>query len=92
MSTEERIKSYQKEKSSWITNQALVGMSTDAVTHGSNIIRSHVVYSRKRDGSAKAIIVSWSHRDADKNDVRGDGSSLNLNAMRLILSLTAEKS
>lgn len=90
LSPEERQISYEREKESWTSNKAFTRVSQDEVPPGSNIVGSHVVYRRKLDGTPKARIVPWGHRDAEKNDVRGDAPSLNLDSMRLLLSLAAE--
>lgn len=52
-----------------------------------NVIGSHVVYKRKLDGSAKARIVPWGHRDKDKDYLRGDAPSVSFDIFRLVLSL-----
>ena len=51
---------------------------------------AHVVYKRKLDGSAKARIVPWGHRDRDKDYLRGDAPCISFEVVRIILSLAAE--
>lgn len=53
-------------------------------------VGSHTAYRRKADGSAKARIVPWGHRDLDKDYVRGDAPSVIVEVLRLVLSTTAE--
>lgn len=60
--------------------------------HDANVIASHVIYKRKEDGSAKARIVPWEHRDRDKGYLRGDAPSVSFEVFILILSIAAEKS
>lgn len=91
LSVEERHDSYNRERDSWTINHAFERVSRNAVSASSNIIGSHVVYRRKADGTPKARIVPWGHRDMEKDDLRGDAPSLNLDSMRLLLSIAAER-
>lgn len=65
-------------------------VSREIVPLDSNIIGSHVIYRRKIDGTPKARIVPWEYKDIEKYDISGDAPLLNLDPMRLLLSLTAE--
>lgn len=53
------------------------------------IIGSHVVYHRKIDGTSKAQIVSWGHRDVEKDELCVDATSMNLEFVRRFLSFSA---
>lgn len=90
LSNEEKITSYAKEKESWVSNNAYARVSRAEVPRCANIIGSHVVYRRKADGTPKARIVPWGHRDIEKNNVRGDAPAINIDSMRLLLSIAAE--
>lgn len=91
LSASERVESYNKEKGSWIDAAAYERIDKSRIPSGSNIIGSHVVYKRKSDGTPKARIVPWGHRDADKDEVRGDAPSLNLDSMRIVISMAVEQ-
>lgn len=80
---------YEKEKQSWVSNNAYNLVMINDVELGSNVIGSHVVYRRKMDGTLIARIVSWSRKDSEKDDIRGDVPSLDLDFMGLLLSLTS---
>lgn len=86
----ERKTAFGKELSSWKHRNAFRRVRASEIAPTANIVGSHVVYRRKDDGSAKARIVPWGHRDKDKDFLRGDAPSIDLDIFRLVLSLTAE--
>lgn len=56
-----------------------------------NIIGSHVIYRRKEERTAKPRLVPCDYRDLAENDVQGDASLFNLEAMRQMLSVASER-
>lgn len=54
-----------------------------------NLIGSHVIYKRP-DGTLKALIVPWGHRDVDKSYLRRDAPFMNIERFRLVISLAVE--
>lgn len=91
LSKDEKTVAYVTEKSSWINNRAYTLVPKAEVPTAANIIGSHVIYKRKADGTAKARIVPWGHKDNEKELVRGDAPSLNLDIMRILISIAAQK-
>lgn len=87
---EERTKAYQREKLNWQSQNAYELVARSSVPSGANIIGSHTIYLRKDDGTLKARIVPWGHRDSEKDNIRSDSPCLNLEIFRIVLSLAAE--
>lgn len=56
----------------------------------SNVVRSHVIYKGKPHWFFKARVAPWGHRDLKKYSTSGDAPCLNLDGMRLLLSIAAE--
>ena len=86
----EKAEAYKKESSTWKSQNAFVSVKRDSVPKSANIIGSHVIYKRKPDGSAKARIVPWGHRDSDKDYLRKDMPCMNIDTFRLVLSISAQ--
>jgi hypothetical protein len=61
------------------------------VPNRANIIGSHVIYKYKPDGSLKARIVPHGHMDHDKDFLRTDASTMSVEVMRLLISISAER-
>ncbi len=61
-----------------------------SVPANSNTIGSHTDYRRKMDGSLKARIVPWGHRDAEKYFLRTDAPSMNMEVFLLVVSIAVE--
>eukprot|EP00171_Calliarthron_tuberculosum_P023568 IDg23568t1 len=91
ISNAERRISYAKERNAWDVKEAIMVVERRSVNPNSNIIGSHVVYKRKPDGSVKARIVPWGHRDLEKDDLRSDSPCMNPENFRLLLSISVEK-
>lgn len=88
LSQEEREEAFDKELKEWNNRGAYTAVDEDTLSpENLNIIGSHVVYKRKFDGTAKARIVPWGHRDKDKDYLRGDAPSIGFEIFRLLLSL-----
>lgn len=81
---------YKAEKQSRIDAKALDRVPKNITAALSNIIKSHVVYRRKVNGTLKARPVPWRRRDLKKNRVRGSAPSLSLDSLRLLFFLAAE--
>lgn len=77
-------------KELWVEKNVYFRMLENDVPRNANIFGSHATYRRKSDGSAKARITAWGHRDTEMSVSRGGTPSLKLDSMRLFLSLTAE--
>lgn len=90
LSTDERHQAYSREYNAWVSEKAFIRVDRSSVGEGSNIIGSHTIFSRKDDGTAKARIVPWGHRDADRDSLRNDSPCANLEIFRLVLSVAAE--
>lgn len=90
-STEERDAYFKKELQVWKTRNAFKRIEKVDAPADANIIGSHTIYRRKEDGSAKARIVPWGHRDLARFDLRFDLPCLNPDVFRLTLSVGAEK-
>lgn len=91
LSTEERTASFNKELQVWKNRKAFKRIGRNDAPAGANVIGSHTVFRRKDDGSAKARIVPWGHRDPARYDLRCDLPCLNPDIFRLTLSIAAEK-
>ena len=91
LSAEQKAEAYNKERSSWVANKAFKRIPRRSVPSDSNIVGSHIIYKRKPDGTPKARIVPWGHRDLEKDNLRGDAPSMNLNCLRLMISLAVER-
>lgn len=89
---EEKIVVYQKEKMSWSENCAYERVGKRDVDTVSNIIGCHITYRRKPDGAPRARIVLWGHKNVEEDSVRGDAPSQSLDALRLTVSVAAERS
>lgn len=81
---------YSFEKQSWIDAEASDRVLRNHTSSLSNTIESHVVYRRKSDGTPKARIVSCSHQDFKKDNIRGEAPPLNLDSMHLLFFLAAK--
>eukprot|EP00171_Calliarthron_tuberculosum_P014136 IDg14136t1 len=79
------LKGFQKQSSSSQTVKRLLH------TCHSELTGSHVVYRRKPDGSCKARIVPWGHRDSEKHELRKDAPCMNAEMMRILFSIAVEK-
>ena len=90
LTNEERIAAFNIELRKWEKRNAHSEVDAKSVDRRENIIGSHVAYRRKLDGTAKARIVPWGHRDRDKDYLRGDAPSVSFDVFRLIMSLAAE--
>lgn len=89
--TEHEMRSaFDTELAKWRERGAFTPVDASSVPKGSNIIGSHTVYKRKFDGTPKARIVPWGHRDKDKDFLRGDAPSVSFEIFRLVLSLASE--
>lgn len=71
--------------------QAYKRVERTQVPYDANILGSHTVYRRKDDGSPKARIVPWRHRDPQRFGLRCDLPCLNPDTFRLIFSISVEK-
>lgn len=91
LTSEEKVASFNKELKVWKDRGAFKRISKSDAPNDANIIGSHTVYRRKDDGSAKARIVPWGHRDPARHDLRCDLPCLNPDVFRLTLSIAAEK-
>lgn len=87
---QERIDAYNREYRAWVTEDAFERVDRSSVPREANVIGSHALYKRKDDGSMKARIVPWGHRDEERNSLRSDSPCANLEVFRLIMSLAAE--
>lgn len=88
LTDDERMEAFDRELAEWDRLDAYDEVEKKAINHEKeNVIGSHVVYKRKLDGSAKARIVPWGHRDKDKDYLRGDAPSVSFDIFRLVLSL-----
>lgn len=87
----EKLQSYAKERNSLVEAAAHARADKSFVSEQSNVVGSHVVYKRKHDGSQKARIAQWGHRDAQKDKARRDAPSVNLDSMRALISKAVEK-
>lgn len=70
--------------------QAFTVVPRNKLPEKANIIGSHVVYRRKPDGTVKARICPWGHRDDEKDNVRKDAPRMHAEIFRLVFSLAAE--
>lgn len=86
----ERKAAFNKELSSWKQRKALRRVRACEIAPTANIVGSHVVCRRKDYGSAKARIVPWGHRGKDRDFLRGDTPSIDLDIFRLVLSLATD--
>lgn len=86
----ERSGAFARELQSWIDIEAYVPVPIKEAPPGSNVIGSHTVFRRKDDGSVKARIVPWGHRDSERDELRSDSPCVNLDTFRLVLSIAAE--
>lgn len=50
---------YWRERKSWTKNQAILRVFSDSVSPSSNIIGSHIAYSRNTNKIPKNMIVLW---------------------------------
>lgn len=91
LSLDEKKYAYLDEKHNWEEKNAFIRINRNRLPPGSNLIGSHVIYKRKDNGKPKARIVPWGHRDTAKNDLRCDSPCLNLEILRLMLSIAAEQ-
>lgn len=88
----EKLAAFAQERNSWIKNKAYIRVDRSSVPSDANTIGSHIIYSRKDDGTPKARIVPWGHRDRERNDLGTDSPCLNLEMFRIVLSVAAEHS
>jgi len=90
ISEAEKTASYAKELQNWKNMEAFVPISWKDLPKKANIIGSHVVWRRKPDGTVKARICPWGHRDIEKAQLRTDAPCMSEEVFRLIMSLAAE--
>lgn len=90
LTEDEKRQAYDLEKKSWIEARAFDRLLKTSTIPTSNIIGSQVIYKLESDGTSKARIVPWGHRELDKEQVRGDAPSFILDSMRPFFSLAAE--
>lgn len=83
----EKRESYNRELSAWHEMDAMIEVPRSSLPSEANLIGSHVVYRRKPDGTLKARIVPWGHRDVDKSYLRTDAPCMNVEVFRLVISL-----
>ena len=86
----EKLAAYQREIDAWNEMSAMQEVPFTSLPPNANLIGSHVIFRRKPDGSLKARIVPWGHRDSDKSYLRKDAPCMNLEIFRLVISLAAE--
>lgn len=91
-STNERHDAFAKYHASWINNKAHIRVELSAEHGQANIIGSHTKFKLRDDGSLKARIVPWGHRDSERHFLRTDSPCVKLDIFRLVLSLAAEHS
>jgi len=90
ISEPEKTASYAKELQNWKNMEAFVPISWKDLPKNANIIGSHVVWRRKPNGTVKARICPWGHRDIEKAQLRTDAPCMSEEVFRLIMSLAAE--
>jgi len=90
ISESEKTSSYAKEIQNWKNMHAFIPISWKDVPKNANIIGSHVVWRRKSDGTVKARICPWGHRDIEKAQLRTDAPCMSEEVFRLVLSLATE--
>lgn len=86
----ERAKAFKRELDTWVRKAAFERVDKKDVPLDANIIGSHTVYRKKDDGSVKARIVPWVHRDPARFELRCDPPCLNPDIFHLVLSMAAE--
>lgn len=70
---------------------AIIMIPRSSLPADENLIASPVVYRRKPDGTLKARIVPWGHRDVEKSYLRTEASCMNVEVYRLVISLAVER-
>lgn len=90
LTDDEKRLAFRVELGNWERRGAFTPVETKSVPRDANIIGSHSIFKRKLDGTAKARIVPWGHRDKDKDFIRGDAPSVSLDGFRTVLSISAE--
>lgn len=83
---------FEKERNSWVGAQAFERVSKTNISSPANLIGSLVIYKSSPDDTPKSKIAPWGAEDAEKDEVRGDSPTINLDSMRLLFSLAAEHS
>lgn len=91
LSPSERQVAFDKEHSDWHSKAAFKRVNKSEVPQEANIIGSHTIYRRKDDGTAKARIVPWGHRDPERHGIICDLTCLNPETFRILLSIIAEQ-
>lgn len=86
----ERQSAFEKELPKWNKGGAYTSVASRTVAKNAIIVDSHVVNKRNLNGSVKTRIVTWGHRDQDKDFLGGDATSVSLKVFHLLLSLAAE--
>jgi len=90
ISEHEKQESYAKELLNWKNMEAFEPIAWKDIPKKANIIGSHVVWRRKPDGTVKARICPWGHRDIEKAQLRTDAPCMSEEVFRLVMSLAAE--
>lgn len=90
ISEHEKKESYNKEIQNWKNMKAFEPIPWKNVPKNSNIIGSHVVWRRKVDGTVKARICPWGHRDVEKAQMRTDAPCMSEEVFRLVMSIATE--
>eukprot|EP00171_Calliarthron_tuberculosum_P000692 IDg692t1 len=67
-----KVRVIMKERHNWSDMQAIEIVPLKSIDRPANIIGSHIIYRRKPDGRVKARIVTWGHRDSEKDMLRTD--------------------